>query len=157
MAENALNAVQAEVRAYVDRGVLRQFSEKQGRAGWHEWEFVWLTPRPFVLRYDPSPPTLTFKALLPKIGRASSLVADVEALLAGRSARALPAHRRVDPSRATIGWVKQRGQLSLVTKVKRREYKYAVGKAFNLVNEIFVLLRRSHSAYLEDHFGVSRE
>ncbi len=157
MAANGLTAVRAEIRTYVDRGLLREFREKQGRAGWCQWEFVWLTPRPFVLRYDPSPATLTFRDLLPGIGRAPAMTAAVEAFVAGRSAAALPAHKRIDRSRASVRWVKRRGQLSLVVGIKRREYKYAVNKAFNLVNELFVLLGRSYAPYLEDHFGISKE
>lgn len=157
MVANGLTAVRAEVRAYVDRGLLREFREKQGRTGWCQWEFVWLTPRPFVLRYDPSPATLTFRDLLPKTGRAAVMADEVKAFVAGRSAVALPAYRRIDPARADVRWVTRRGHLSLVIRIKGREYKYGCNKAFNLVNELFVLLGRSYALYLENHFGVSKE
>lgn len=157
MATNGLTAVRAEVQAYVDRGLLREFKEKQGRPGWCQWQFVWLTPRPFVLRYDPSPATLTFQDLLPKVGHAAVMTDDVKAFVAARSAAALPAYRRIDPARADVRWTARRGHLSLVVRIKRREYQYACNKAFNLVNELFVLLGRSYPAYLEDHFGVSKE
>lgn len=157
MAANGLNIVRAELQAYSDRGLFRGFTEKAGRAGRYQWEFVWLMPRPLGLQYDPSTATLTLKDLLPHVGRGSPIPAEVEAFVASRSATGVPAHRRIDPARIDVVWSKSRGNLSLTIRVKRRDYKYAVNKTFNLLNELFVLLRRSYSPYLEDHFGISRE
>lgn len=157
MAANGLNIVRAELQAYVDRGLFRAFKEKAGKAGRYQWEFIWLMPRPLVLQYEPATATLTLKGLLPHVGRASQMSAEVEDFVASRSAAGLPPHRRLDPARINVGWSKSRGVLSLAIRVKRRDYKYAVNKTFNLLNELFVFLRGSYSPYLEDHFGLSKE
>lgn len=157
MASRSWSIIRSELQAYVDRGLLREFVEKPGRAGRYECQFRWLTPRPLVLQYETSTATLTIKNLLPNVSRSSAMTAEMVAFVAGRSAADLPAHRRIDPARINVRWLAGGRNMSLAIRVKRREYAYAVNKVFNLVNEILALLRRSYAPYMEEQFGISKE
>jgi hypothetical protein len=145
------------LQQYADRGVFRGLSEQAGRGGVREFRFTWLTRQPVVLRYDPRRLSLTFKELLPGVACASPLLADVQALIGSKSSRTLPAHRRIDPRRATVTCSCRRGAVSLVREIKGRHAGYAVQKGVNLVHEIFTVLQSSYPDYLGEVFGLPAE
>jgi hypothetical protein len=153
----AAATVRDALQRYADRGVFRGFSETRGRGGTQEFRFTWLTRAPMVLSHDNAAGTLTFKRLLPEVARASPLLADVEALIKGRSGRSVAAHRRIDARRLGVQCVHRRGTVTLVLHVKGRHQAYAVQRGVNLVHEIFTLLQASYPDYLWESFGLPAE
>lgn len=152
-----MSAVRQQLRTYADRGVFRGFSERPPRAGRHQFEFQWLARWPFILRYAPSTGALTFHNLLPGIPARSDLYAQLKRFIDGRAARGLPAHRRVDPRRATVGCSTRRGAMSLEVVARRRHHGYAVNRAVNLVHEVFVYLQTYQPEYMWQHFDAPQD
>jgi hypothetical protein len=107
--------------------------------------------------FDPARKTLTFRNLLPAVDRRSAMARDLAALVAGRSARQLPEHKRLDPRRARVSASIRRGEMSLIVTVRGAHHAYAAANALNLVNELFLLLHEQYPDYLIDHFGMSPE
>jgi hypothetical protein len=149
--------VRAALGRYADRGVFRGFSEQARPGGATEFRFTWLTREPLVLRYDPRDATLTFRGVLPGVARGSRLLAEVQAFVAARHKRSLPAHRRIDRRRVDVVCAHRRGTLDVVLRVKGENHGYAVTKGVNLVGEIFTLLQASYPEFVWEAFGVPVE
>ena len=98
---------------------------------------------------------LTFPALLPKTSL--EIVEAMRAMVAERSTRALPEHKRIDARRARLACTASKGNFSLSVKIRGRNQQYAVSKTLNLVNEMFVTLHDAYPDYLVEHFGISQE
>lgn len=144
----------AALTHYADRGVFRGFRaspEVRGRVG---YEFFWLTRRPMRASIDRRG-VLTFPALLPQVSKA--IVTEMKSMVAARSTRAVPAHKRMDARRGKLTATVRKGDLSLSVAIRGRNQEYAVSKALNLVNEMFVALHEGHPEYLVEHFGISQE
>lgn len=150
-------AVGSALQHYADRGVFRGFSAHVGAAGRVEFRFVWLMRKPMVVAFDPRRGDIVFKNVLPGIGRMADVAAAVKAEIAGRTSRALPAHKRLDARKAQVkAWVRA-GDLSVRLSVRGANHQYAVRMGLNLVNELFVLLHESYPDYLMEHFGLPAE
>jgi hypothetical protein len=146
--------VTAALRHYADRGVFRGFrasSEPRGRVG---YEFFWLTRRPMRAAVDRRG-ILSFPALLPQATPA--IVAEMKSMVAARSTRAVADHKRIDARRARLTATVRTGHFSLTVEIRGQNQAYAVSKALNLVNEMFVALHEGHPDYLVQHFGISQE
>jgi hypothetical protein len=146
--------VTAALRHYADRGVFRGFrasSEARGRVG---YEFFWLTRRPMRASVDRRG-ILSFPALLPQATPA--IVAEMKSMVAARSTRAVADHKRIDARRARLTATVRTGHFSLTVEIRGQNQAYAVSKALNLVNEMFVALHEGHPDYLVQHFGISQE
>ena len=98
---------------------------------------------------------LRFPALLPEAS--SEIVAAMRSMVAERSTRALPEHKRIDTRRARLACTASKGSFSLSVKIRGWNQQYAVSKTLNLVNEMFVTLHDAHPDYLVEHFGISQE
>ena len=121
-----------------------------------EYQFHWLTRRPMHARITRHG-VLTFPALLPQVSRHAGLALEVTRLVAARSTRGVPAHKRIDARRARLSIAVRRGDVSLAIAVRGANHEYAVKHALNVINELFVLLHESHPGYLVEHFGISTE
>jgi hypothetical protein len=144
--------VTSALQAYADRGVFRGFRAVT-RGGRTEYEFRWLTRRPVraVLRAN----RLTFPALFPALDAAAA--SELAALVASRTARGQPAHKRVDARRARLDLTRRRGHVSLAVEFRGHNAGYGVRAVLNLINELFVALHERHPEYLIEQFGVSAE
>jgi hypothetical protein len=149
--------VRGVLSAYATRGVLREFEERRARGGKSEFRFTWLLDRRFVLVFEPARSQLTLKDLLPAVPAKSVLDLAVRDFIASRTSKELPAHRRVDPSKATLSVANRRAALSVTLTVKRNQYGYAVPKLLNFCNELFGFLDMYHVQYLWEHMGVPEE
>ena len=98
---------------------------------------------------------VTFPALLPQASPA--IVAELRAMVAERSTRGVPDHKRIDARRARLACAVRKGDFTLSVDIRGRNQEYGVGKALNLVNEMFVALHERHPEYLVQHFGISPE
>ena len=78
-------------------------------------------------------------------------------MVAARSTRAVPDHKRIDARRARLACAHRKGDFSLSVDIRGRNQEYAVSKTLNLVNEMFVALHEGHPDYLVQHFGISQE
>ena len=88
------------LQAYADRGVFRGFRATPAPRGRVEYRFHWLTRTPMSATFDARRRVLSFASLLPGIDRATA--AELRALVAGRTTRALPSHKRLDARRAAM-------------------------------------------------------
>ncbi len=152
-----LAEVRSRLQDYADRGVFRGLAEQPARGGRHRFSFRWLAPAPFVLVYDPAAGTLTFRDLLPNVGSRSPLAAALRRFIQGRTAAALPPHRRIDPARAGVRCSVRRGALTVELVAKPAHHGYGVNRAINLVHELFVHLHTYHPEYMWENFDAPQE
>ena len=118
------------------------------------YQFLWLTRRPMHASIDRRG-RLTFTALLPQATK--EIVAEMKSLVAARSTRAVPEHKRIDARRARLACVLRKGHLTLAIDIRGQNQEYAVKQVLNLINDMFVALHESHPEYLVEHFGISQE
>jgi hypothetical protein len=146
--------VTAALQQYADRGVFRGFrasSEGRGRIG---YQFLWLTRRPMHASVDRRG-VLAFPAVLPQAPQV--IVAQLKSMVAERSTKSVPDHKRLDGRRAKFACTVRKGDFSLSVAIRGGNHEYAVSKALNLVNEMFVALHEGHPEYPVQHFGISQE
>ena len=98
---------------------------------------------------------LTFPALLPQAPPA--IIAELRSMVADRSTRGVPDHKRMDARRARLACTARQGDFSLSVDIRGKNQEYAVSKTLNLVNDMFVALHERHPEYLVQHFGISQE
>jgi hypothetical protein len=147
--------ITAAFRAYADRGVFRGFRATPAARGRIDYQFLWLTRRPMTATCDPRRRTLSFPSLLPDLDAGAAR--EVKALVAARTDRAQPVHKRLDARRARITGAVRKGGFSLTVEIRGDNHDYAVKKALNLINELFVALHEAHPAYLVEAVGLSTE
>lgn len=105
--------------------------------------------------FDAPRRTLRFPALLPGIDKAAA--AELRSIVASRTARDQPAHKRLDSRRARITGTVRNGDFRLDVDIRGHNHDYAVTRALNLINELFVALHERHPEYLGERFGISTE
>jgi hypothetical protein len=153
----ARNAVSAALQAYAGRGVFRGYRAAPGPRGRIAYQFHWLTRWPTRAIFDPRSRALSFPALLPGVGGTPGLPGDLKAIVAARSHRNLPAHKRVDARRARLTTTVRHGDLSLSVTIRGANHEYAVKAALGLINDLFLRLHESWPEYLVERFGMSTE
>lgn len=142
---------------YADRGVFRGFSAADAPRGVRQYRFVWLTKRPMVVTLAPARRLLTFARLFPSVERTPGLTAAVKTALAEHCTRSVPAHRRMDPRRATITGRVSAGDLSVHVTVHQGDGAGAIRSSLSIINDVFQLLHECYPDYLSSQFGVSDE
>jgi hypothetical protein len=143
------------LQSYADRGVFRGFRAAPGRGGCVEYQFLWLTRKPTIAVFDPGSRTLRFPSLLPGLDRRTA--AGLRSLVTSRTDRTQPAHKRLDRRRLRISSSLQRGDFTLRVEIRGANHAYAVSRALNLINELFVTLHESRPDYLVAQFNISAE
>ena len=134
--------------------MFRGFRATPAARGRVDYEFHWLTRRLTRASFDRRG-VLTFPILLPQASPA--IVAAMRALVAARSTRGVPDHKRIDARRARLACAISKGDISVAMEIRGRNHHYAVSKILNLVNEMFVALHEAYPDYLVEHFGISQE
>ena len=143
---------------YAERGIFRRYGARTLRGGRIEHKFVWLADQVFTLIHDPVRSTLVFRDLLPGIAPQSAMDRGLREFIRGRSARKLPAHRRIDPRRLHARCLNRGGKASLSLQFGAAGAEYAARKALDLVNEIFfAFLSPGHHEYLVRRFNLPLE
>ena len=133
--------------------MFRGFRAIPGSRGRIEYQFLWLTRRPTHAVFDPRTRTLSFPALFPGL----SAAAELKRVVAARTSRTLPAHKRIDARRARLSCRMRAGDYSLSVEVRGRDAGYAVRHVLNVINELHLALHEGHPEYLVERFGVSAE
>ena len=149
------DGVSQALQAYADRGVFRGFRALPVARGRIEYQFLWLTKKPVTALFDPSTRRLTFPALLPQLDRNAAL--RMQAVVEARTAKSQPAHKRIDARKGRITGARRAGNFSLMVEIRGSNHDYAVSKALNVINELFVTLQEHHPEYLIERFGFSTE
>lgn len=85
------------------------------------------------------------------------MVAVLDALVRSRTERGQPAHQRIDGRKARVSRTVRRGDWSLVVTIRGANHHYAVQRALNLINELFLALHETYPEYLIERFGLSAE
>jgi hypothetical protein len=78
-------------------------------------------------------------------------------MVAERATRSVPDHKRVDARRARLTASITKGDFSLAIAIRGANHEYAVKRALNLINDLFVMLHERHPEYLIEQFGLSSE
>jgi hypothetical protein len=150
----------AALQQYADRGVFRGLGITKRTGGRYEYVFTWLMRRPFTLTYDPARRLFTFNDLFPGVEPRSRIAAVLRRLVAERSTRSVPAHKRLDTRKVRAACAVRRGRFALTMRViskGAKDEEYAVRHLLNLVNEMFLALQETYPDYLIAHFGLSSE
>jgi hypothetical protein len=137
--------------------VFRGFRATPATRGRVEYQFMWLLKRPMRAVFDTRRGVLAFPALFPGAGGEPTMALELKALVAGRTRRDQPAHKRIDARRARLASAVRQGDWSLAVEIRGANHEYAVRHALNLVNELFLVLHASYPDYLVEHFGMSTE
>ena len=157
MARNHVGVVHKKLQGYADRGVFRSFDVGDTKGSKTVFRFIWLEDTPFTLVFDHDKGILQLKNLLPNVESRSFLDNALREYIGDRANPTLPAHRRVDPKRATLRYSNRKEHVSLTLAVEKNQYSYAVTKLLNVTNELFGHLHMYHIQYLWDNFEVPQE
>jgi len=149
--------VSTALARYANRGVFRGFRAAPGTRGRIDYTFMWLLRRPMAATFDPRRGVLTFQALFPHVKSGSPLGAELNALVASRTRRDQPAHKRLDARRAQVRGGVRQGAWSLAFDIRGANHDYTVRHALNLINELYLALHSHYPEYLVEHFGLSTE
>ena len=156
MAASHVAIVRKKLNEYSGRGVFGACSESS-RSGQTAFEFNWLHGKRFKLVFDEKKTTLQFKDVFPHAAKGSAIHGTLTKAVARKIGKKLPAHDRIDPTRAEVKCSVRLGKMSLTMRVKRNQYTYAVGKFVNLIHELFLVLNTHHVEYLFEHFDLPEE
>ena len=121
------------------------------------YSFKWLVPRSFTLTHDPARRVLAFPSLFPKVGARSPIASALRDVVAARSTRRVPAHKRLDPREVQAGCAVRHGHFALTMRVTGADEADAISQLLNLVNELFLVLHETYPEYLVAQFGLSAE
>ena len=105
--------------------------------------------------FDSRRRVLSFPSLFPGVD--TTTAAQLRSMVASRSHRDQPDHKRLDARRARLIGTVRKGDFSLAIEIRGRNHAYAVTKALNVINELFVMLHECHPEYLVHAFGISAE
>ena len=152
MARLPAEVVRDGLKVYAARGIFQEFRETQGRSGKTRFEFR-LLDDPVTVELAERDHTLVIRNMLRQVPAA--MYADLQQFLAALFDRELPPHRRLDRRSADVQFVKRRGQVSLVVRVKHGRYRYAVEKLVSLMGWVRTHLQQWHPAYLWEVAGES--
>jgi hypothetical protein len=145
------------LQQYADRGVFRGLKVSRRTSGRYEYSIKWLAPRSITLTHDPARRVLAFTSLFPKIGARSPIASALRDVVAARSTRRVPAHKRLDPRKVRAGCAVRGGHFALTMRITGADEADAVSQLLNLVNELFLVLHEAYPEYLVSHFGLSAE
>lgn len=152
MARLPAEVVRDGLKVYAERGIFQEFRETQGRHGKTRFEFR-LLDDPVTVELAERDHTLVIRNMLRQVPAA--MYADLQQFLAALFDRELPPHRRLDRRSADARFVRRRGQVSLVVKVKHGRYGYAVEKLVGLMGWVRTHLQQGHPTYLWEVAGES--
>lgn len=156
-------AIDAALGRYASRGVFRGFSRTDGPGGVRRYSFIWLTRRPMTVALSRDRRTITFVALFPAVATFPALRARLTAEMQSAASPSRPAHRRIDPRRATMTPRVSKGDLALRVSLAPgfagpgRAADAVVRSTLGLVNDLFLFLHECYPDYLAAHFGIPDE
>lgn len=145
--------VRERLKAYADRGVFQEFSERKGRSGTLKFEFLVFDQNRVTVEFAERDDTLIIRNMLRDVP--TDMYADLQNFLAALSGRERPPHRRLDRRSVDARFVRRKGHVSLVVKVRGRRYTYAVERVVSLITWVRTHLQQWHPSYLWEVLGES--
>ncbi len=140
------------LKTYAARGIFQDLRETRAGSGRTRFEFR-LLDEPVTVELAERDHTLVVRNMLREVP--AGMYTDLQDFLAARFDRGLPPHRRLDRRSADVQFVRRRGQVSLVVRVKHGRYRYAVEQLVNLIGWVRTHLQQWHPAYLWEVAGES--
>ncbi|WP_336489287.1 hypothetical protein [Methylobacterium nigriterrae] len=140
---------------YADRGVFRGIDDGKATGDVVEFNFMWHGRRP--LRCVLAEPAITLRDFLHAMPARSDICQDLRDFVKGLNDPALPEHRGVDPSRASVTTTVRNQRLSLVVTTIDGDYVYATRKLVFAAHEIWLRLQSEWVHYVWEEFGTSME
>jgi hypothetical protein len=134
-----LGGVARLLQGYAERGVFRSFSEADRRGGKTTFNVLWHHGRVFRLVVDTTAQTISFPALLPEVPAGSPMFKELKVYLHQFETKAVPGHRRVDPTKASLRVTRRGGNVAVTLIVKRKQYEYCTRRLVNLAHEVFLI------------------
>ena len=157
-APSPLDAVEAQLESYAQRGVFRSFSRVAFENGIADFRFFWLLNLPFQMSFDTKRKVIVFPKLLTKIEPASELDTELRAFLADCASPDRPEHRRLDPTQVRTSYANRRGTVTLTLRSLDGDWENATRKAIHLINEVFLnFLNARHPEYMIKTFRLPDE
>lgn len=150
-------SVAAALEAYARRGVFRGLSTTRRRGGRDEHDFTWLMQRRFALTHDPARGLLSFRSLLPHVPARSPIATALRRLVAERTTRHVPPHKRLDRRTIRVSCGIRRGSFWLTFRVQPGGEARTVPKLLSVVNDLFVEMHEKYPDYLIAEFGLREE
>ena len=123
-----IDTVRELLEDYARRGVFRSFSAGPVRGSKATFRMIWHRNRPFELVADFSKGELRFVHLLPELPADSPVYRDLKAFVKARQCDELPAHRRIDRTKAQVRTYNRQGDVSLVLKLVDNDFDYGTRK-----------------------------
>lgn len=151
MGKTPATVVREGLKAYADRGIFRDFTETKGRNGTIKFGFLLFDENRVTLEFAERDHTLVIRNMLPHVP--ANMYADLQDFLEELFDRDLPPHRRIDRRSADVRFVKKRGHVSLVVKVRSNRYKYGVEKLISLASWVRTHVQQWHPDYLWQVLG----
>ncbi len=90
------------------------------------------------LTIDASAGRLGMTGVLPGMDSKSAMYRQLRAWLRDQQSGRLPAHRGLDPKRATLSGYNRQGNLNLYLRSHDRDWSYATRRMVHLVNELYL-------------------
>jgi hypothetical protein len=144
------------LEGYAEKAVFRGFSSHPQGSGKATYRMVWHHDRPFDLLLDVPRKTLRFPAVLPGVPARSPMYRELQHFLKVRQTDAMPEHRRVNPTKASMTLRNQRGAVAVKLTVKGGDFEYATRKMIHMVHEIFMvfLVDGPYYEYMVEQLGL---
>ncbi|MGI9287697.1 MAG: hypothetical protein ACR2P1_20095 [Pseudomonadales bacterium] len=136
--EKALETIGNILEEYAARGVFQGFSRGAVSGNKAAFRIVWHYNQTFDLSYDHGKSALRIHTVLPELPAASPMYRDFKRFLKSRRDVALPEHRRIDPTRATVKPYNRGGNVALTLTMLDRNSEYGTRKFIHLVHEIYL-------------------
>ncbi|MGI9292547.1 MAG: hypothetical protein ACR2PS_01075 [Pseudomonadales bacterium] len=123
---------------YAAKGVFQGFNRGAVSGNKAAFRIVWHYNQVFDLSYDHGKSALRLHTVLPQLPATSPMYRDLKRFLKSSCDTALPAHRRIDPARATVKPYNRAGNVALTLKMLDGDSEYGVRKLIHLVHEIYL-------------------
>ena len=144
------------LRAYADRGVLRDFSAATGKAA-DDYGFLWMNHMPMRVQWKPALRTIVFRDVAPNVPARGPMNRELKVFLEGLTLADRPPHRRVDPAQFELFCENRRTQVSIGLRIKDAGEAEAMEKLLLVIHETFLYLHDRWPDYMHTEFGASLE
>ena len=144
------------LQEYASRGLLRSLLRSETGPDKPEFRFLWFRDREFNLHVDQRAARIRLDGVLRDVAPRSRMDRELRAWIRSRQDPQLPAHRRIDPRRASVALRNSSGQLSLSLSCLDLDWEYATRRLVHLLNELYVdvLARAQYFDWLVESFEL---
>ncbi len=147
--------VRGVLAGYADRGVFRGVDDAALAGDTAEFGFTWFGKRP--IRCVLAPPAITLRDFLHALPAKSDMHQDIKAFVAAFNDAALPEHRGLDPSRASVKTLNRNQRVSLSVTSLDGDYAYTTRKLIFVAHETWLHIHANWVHYAWSECGASME